>query len=83
LREDGYQRVAAGAVMPGDTILYIDDAGEPEHSGLVVHGPSRNPQHFGIPLIVSKWGAYAELIHWANHCPYNFAGAKYYRVVQI
>lgn len=78
LHEDGYTEVSKMDVLPGDIILYFDDRGDVEHSGVVVEPPARDP--LGIPLVYSKWGKYKELIHRANQCPYNFATARYYRL---
>jgi hypothetical protein len=79
LDDDGYREVTLDEVLAGDVILYFDDTGDVEHSGIVILPPSQDPLR--VPLIYSKWGKYAELVHRANQCPYNFAGARYYRVL--
>ena len=76
LREDGYKEVSSSSALPGDVIIYYAADGDAEHSGIVVSPPV----DLGIPQVVSKWGKYAEFIHWANRCPYSFAAAKYYRI---
>lgn len=78
LQDDLYHEVAAADVMPGDVVLYFAEDGDAEHSGIVVGEPD---EVFGIPRVVSKWGKGGEFVHRANQCPYNFAGAKYYRVI--
>lgn len=78
LVDDGYIEVRVEDVLPGDVILYIDDSGDIEHSGVVVQAPSDS--ELKVPIVCSKWGKGSEVVHPGNHCPYNFAGAKYYRV---
>lgn len=78
LQEDGYVEVSAESVLAGDIILYISSDNDVEHSGIVIEAPNNNL--LNVPLVLSKWGAFAELIHRANNCPYTFANAKYYRV---
>ena len=77
-KEDGYEEVGKESVLPGDVILYLDTAGDIEHSGVVVDPP--NASILGVPRVYSKWGKYAEIIHWGNRCPYNFSNVRYYRV---
>ncbi len=78
LSDDSYEKVEPDDVLPGDVILYIGDDGDVEHSGIVVSIPKK--PLLSIPLVCSKWGKYAELLHLANRSPYNFANARYYRV---
>lgn len=78
LDDDGYQEVAPQDVLAGDVILYFGEDADVEHSGIIISPPAR--QLFGIPVVISKWGKYAELVHWANRCPYSFARVRYYRV---
>ena len=78
LRDDGYLEVARDSVLPGDVILYFDEYGGCEHSGIVISRPQADNLY--VPWVCSKWGKYAELLHLANDCPYSFANVKYYRV---
>ena len=78
LKEDGYEEIQKGQVMPGDVIVYYSSDGDFEHSGLVVEPPTR--QNLNVPRVRSKWAKYRELIHPANRCPYDFSNAKYFRV---
>jgi len=82
LREDRYVEVPRDDVLPGDVICYFDDKGAITHTGLVVTSP--RDEVLRVPKVCSKWGKYAEVIHWANDCPYreHFATARYYRVRQ-
>jgi hypothetical protein len=79
LKEDDYKLIPYGEVLPGDVIVYESDEGEFEHSGIVIESPS-GP--LAYPIVVSKWGHYAEKIHAANNCPYNFLKARYYRITK-
>lgn len=78
LVDDSYSQISLDDVLPGDIILYYGEDGDIEHSGIVIVAPSASLLR--IPKIVSKWGMYAELLHYANDCPYNFGGAKYFRI---
>lgn len=79
LKEDGYEEIPSNQVMLGDVIIYFSsDFGDIEHSGMVVDVPKNSTLR--VPLICSKWGKYAELIHWANQCPYDFSRVRYYRI---
>ena len=80
LKEDRYEEIHRDRVMPGDLILYYDELGEIEHSGIVLTAPADSP--LGVPKVYSKWAMYAEVIHPANRCPYAFANARYFRVRQ-
>lgn len=78
LDDDCYQEVEVDSVLPGDVILYYDPDGEIEHSGIVVDWDRQTKQ----PRVVSKWGRYKEVVHYGSQCPYNFLGARYYRVMR-
>ena len=78
LRDDHYERVVLEEVEPGDIVLYISaEDGDIEHSGIVVHAPE---PPLLIPRVWSKWGFGAEVVHFANDCPYDFSQAQYYRI---
>ncbi len=80
LRDDGYSEVSATEVQPGDVIIYVsDESGDMQHSGIVLTAPDTL---LGIPIVLSKWGNYAEVIHAANDCPYHDPPCyyKYFRV---
>ena len=78
--DDSYTEIQEVGVLPGDVIMYFGPNGDIDHSGIVLSRPADEP--LGIPRVMSKWGKYAEVIHWANRCPYEFVGAKYYRIQQ-
>ncbi|MBN1422401.1 MAG: hypothetical protein JXP34_26735 [Planctomycetes bacterium] len=78
LKEDCYTRISPDQVQPGDIILYTSSTdGDLEHSGVVIALPDERPL---VPKILSKWGFGAEVLHWANDCPYDFSQAAYYRI---
>ncbi len=79
LKEDEYIEIKSRDVMPGDVILYHTSDGDIEHSGIVVTSPE--PPLF-VPLVISKWGAWREVMHYANDCAYDFSATKYYRIVK-
>lgn len=74
LDDDGWREVQVASVLPGDIIIYFDEAGDPNHSGIVVS------DRLSVPQILSKWGIGGEYIHWPADVP-NFYGPiqKYYR----
>jgi hypothetical protein len=79
LNEDGYVEIPQARVLEGDVIMYFDqESGDFEHSGIVILRPK--PENLNVPVVCSKWGKYAEVVHLANNCPYNFGAVKYYRV---
>lgn len=79
LDDDGYTEIERDNVLPGDVILYYNEDGDIEHSGIVISKPD---EHIKIPQVVSKWGRYKEVVHYANDSPYTFANVRYYRVTK-
>jgi hypothetical protein len=80
LREDGYREIEVRQALPGDVALYVID-GAIEHSAFVVEPPST----LSIPRVVSKWGNWVEVVHWANQCPWAMepdAILEYHRLVR-
>lgn len=78
ISDDCYHEVDDSEVLPGDILLYIDESGDIEHSGIVAKLPSPDDV-LSIPTIFRKWGKYAEILHKANQCPYNYGRHQYYR----
>jgi hypothetical protein len=64
LRDDGYQRIALSDVLPGDIVLYQEQSGIIEHTGIVVWIDEQPSSR--LPWIISKWGKCGEFLH-----PYN------------
>ena len=83
LAEDCYTEVPSRAAMPGDVILYLDQKGDIEHSGIVVSEPmTTSGPVVHVPRIVSKWGMWREVIHLVGDCPYYTMNTKFYRVTK-
>jgi hypothetical protein len=80
LNEDCYVEIQPRKVLPGDIILYFSSDGDIEHSGIVVSKPEA--RFYYVPEVVSKWGAWREVIHQATRCPYSFERLRYFRVTQ-
>lgn len=80
LGDDGYTEVHVDEALPGDVVLYHTETGDIEHSAIVV---SVEPQNaLRVPLVVSKWGKYREVVHWVHVCPYDPGYVRYYRVTR-
>ncbi|MCI0488620.1 MAG: hypothetical protein L0229_18690 [Blastocatellia bacterium] len=80
LQDDNYQEIIhPHPVLPGDVVLYFSDDGDVEHSGIVICKP--DDTNLNIPVVISKWGKYCEVIHWANVCPYDSSRLRYYRII--
>jgi hypothetical protein len=78
LADDAYVEIVdRKKVLPGDTIIYYGEDGDIIHSGIVVEEPTE--EHYWIPLVVSKWAKYKELVHRATQCPYGTGYQKFYR----
>lgn len=77
LLDDNYEEILMNSTLPGDIIIYYADDGDVEHSGIVISEPD---EFLGIPIIVSKWGCFSEVVHAANNSPYFFRNAKFYRI---
>lgn len=67
LSEDGYISIRPEQILPGDIILYVHSSGDITHSGVIVE---KSVVMLTNPRVVSKWGPWAEIIHYAYDCPY-------------
>jgi hypothetical protein len=77
LTDDDYKTVAPPeTVLPGDIAVYYSTEGDAEHSAIVL-----TIERFGVPKVLSKWGAGREVVHMLGNCPYDASNVKYYRVV--
>lgn len=76
LEEDGYIEINLSEVLAGDVVMYFGDDGDFLHCGIVVglDEPLR------LPLVLSKWGKFSEVVHYLGNCPYQSAKTKYYRL---
>lgn len=69
LRDDRWEEVSPEQVLPGDIVVYFDDDGDLNHSGIVVcNSPLR---------ICSKWGSAGEFIHDLNEIPRDQYGPRW------
>lgn len=76
LAEDKYQEIPEAKAEAGDVVVYFDNEGDPNHSGVVVSSPDMQI----LPTIVSKWGFAPEFIHASNNVPPQYGPIKkYYR----
>lgn len=78
LEDDNYKEVALPDVKGGDIVLYFDDRGDFNHSGIVLFPQVReNDSQF---MVFSKWGNGREYIHLVNECPPVYGPQfKFYR----
>jgi hypothetical protein len=80
IQEDGYSEIQLVDVLAGDIILYFDRDGYLSHSGIVTEKPI---SPLMIPIIVSKWGKFGEIIHPAHLVPDIYGIIRrYYRITQ-
>jgi len=77
LKEDGYTEVPEPSTRFGDVIVYYDDQGRAEHSGIVVSKPNSD-----VLMVWSKWGKGHELIHPAGSCLWGSFFKKFYRITK-
>ena len=78
LDHDSWESVDVDEVLPGDIVLYFDaQDGDLEHSAIVISVPEPLTK---VPMVISKWGAFSEVVHPANKCPYNLNDRKFFRM---
>ena len=80
LLEDGYTQVDKQSALPGDIIIYVGDAGDVEHSGIVWSQPKS--EFFYNFQVLSKWGTAHEVLHDVGDCPYDSTKLEFYRLVK-
>lgn len=78
LNHDKYVQIPRTQALAGDVILYKSSEGDFEHSGILLTNP--RDSEFGVPLVLSKWGKFSEIIHLENNCPYSQFKKEYYRI---
>lgn len=76
LEDDAWRETSMTKVLPGDIVIYFDNEGDANHSGVVV----QYSQEILVPLICSKWGSGPEYIHKLSDVP-NVYGpvTRFYR----
>ena len=76
LSDDQYRAVSETDIMAGDIVVYYDESGDANHSGMVIELSAQ----FSVPIVVSKWGSAGEFIHNVHDCPNQYGpNKKYYR----
>jgi hypothetical protein len=77
LKDDNWVEISDQEVLPGDIIIYFDQEGDVNHSGIVV----RVGDQLHVPWICSKWGVGAEYLHKVGDIPTDLYGPlhKFYR----
>jgi len=80
LLDDGYVEVDMNNVNTGDIVLYYDDDGDIDHSGIVVGVRQLEPSGQRIPWVWSKWGHFQEVRHHFANCPFPSHNCRFYRM---
>jgi hypothetical protein len=80
LDDDGFDEVTMKEVQEGDVIIYADEDGEIQHSGIVVEMMEFAGFDASIPRVWSKWGHGQETVHHFQSMPYKNVTPKYYRM---
>lgn len=76
LEDDGFEEIPERDAKIGNVVVYYEDNGRPEHSGIVI---GRQPA-FDIPLIWSKWGKGYEVVHPLGACLWGGMTKRFYRI---
>jgi hypothetical protein len=80
LEEDGYKEVQEAQAALGDVVVYYDEEGAAQHSGLVI---SRIVgQGLDVPKIWSKWGKGHEWVHPLRVCLWGGMSTRFYRILK-
>ena len=59
-----------------------DNDGDIEHSGIVLEVRQSVGFDIPVPIVCSKWGGGAEVVHVYSDCPYSPVNVRFYRVVR-
>mgnify|MGYP001562690834 CR=1 FL=1 len=79
LNDDKYKEIDIKEAKGGDIVVYFDENGDANHSGIVVANTEYD-QRLILPMICSKWGNGGEFIHGLNDCPRIYGPqTKFYR----
>jgi hypothetical protein len=80
-QDDGYTEISVLDALPGDIVIYFGSDGSAEHSGIVLENKKGLP--IQMPLILSKWGSFGEVIHFAHVVPQEYpTERRYFRVTK-
>jgi|SRR5580692_1052042 hypothetical protein len=77
LADDGFVEVPEPQTRLGDVVVYYDDSGVAQHSGMVIGRADMN-----IPKIWSKWGKGYEWVHPLGVCLWGGMTTKFYRMTK-
>lgn len=76
LRDDDYLQIQYRDTLPGDLVVYFDEAeNEIIHTGILVTRAA-DPEMW----VVSKWGSGPEMLHRLQDCPYDKSRKMFYRM---
>ena len=76
LQEDGYRKINLDELMPGDIVLFKDQADEYSHTALVLE--MRRVGTLSAPILISKWGFSGEWLHDFYNHPYSNHRKEYW-----
>ena len=65
ITDDCWNEIDLQKILPGDIVIYYDDSGDANHSGIIVQYSSETL----VPLVCSKWGYAGEYLHRVNDVP--------------
>jgi len=77
LEDDGFVEVPEPQARPGDVVVYYDETGIVQHSGLVIGRAEMN-----VPKIWSKWGKGYEWVHPLGICLWGGMPTRFYRIMK-
>jgi hypothetical protein len=77
LEDDGFREVLEPQARLGDVVVYYDDEGLAQHSGIVISRDAMN-----VPKIWSKWGKGYEWIHPLGICLWGGMSTRFYRIMK-
>lgn len=77
LDDDGFTEVPASQTRLGDVVVYYDDTGSAQHSGIVICRDEMN-----TPKVWSKWGKGYEWFHPLGICLWGGMATRFYRIMK-
>jgi hypothetical protein len=80
LNDDGFEEVSERDAKIGNVIVYYDENGSPEHSGIMVE--RRQGAGIDMPIIWSKWGKGYEVVHPMTACLWGAMKKRFYRITK-
>lgn len=74
--DDGYRSIPESAVVPGDLVVYKDDAGRVTHVGIVIEHARDVLSATFVTKVVSQWGWDGEYIHDVKDVHYSLGSPR-------